>query len=810
MFQLTASLVHPMLLLPMRSPTLEVLIGIMAAAVLITIAAFLASVRVARNLQLQTPSGRATGGAQRHRLLGSVRTAGYGIALLGLVTTVTGVMLLLRFSARTDHYQLLRELAHNEAALVTEAHLWLEEAIHGDETVDGERDVIGLLAAARRSCEASLRGGMVEMTAVPPLHDGRLRPEIARRCALMDELSVIARSRMAAPEQSGPGSVADEEFDATYALAIGSIQSTRNAVAPLLQAARRQTAWIGAGLLIVLFLIAAVTARLMAVVRRVIVSDFRDLQRLAAIVRSSGEAMYTVRLDGTIQDWNDAAKRIYGYDADDVLGRPASLLVPPVHLLERVRFLDRILQAEAVGFLDSEDLRSDGTRFFVALSVAPIRDESNAIVSYSVVARDVTEQKIAEAKLRAANERYVLAARAASDLILEWDVRNHTTRWVDGVPSAFGYSADEDEIGAGLDWWLDRIHPDDVQEVRARAVAAIEGSAEACTWEFRFRCADGGYTNVLYRGYIQRDEHGNALRMIGALTDVSALKEIEQALIRAKELAERASQLKSEFLNSMSHELRTPLNAVIGFASVLQKNGRGNLQEQELLLLERIRANGNHLLELIDEILDLARIESGKVEIQTAPVALDHLVQEVVDGLKGVGNGEPVTLTTQFPESLESLETDAMRLRQILINIIGNAIKFTPRGSVQVSIIAHPECRKPIRIDVADTGIGIPADRLASIFLPFEQGETGTTRRYRGTGLGLSISRALADLLGYRITVRSEPAVGSVFSIILATEGKHAVPPDPLQSGYRELAKSVEGTPNALEGYPSGVGAVKG
>jgi two-component system, cell cycle sensor histidine kinase PleC len=239
-----------------------------------------------------------------------------------------------------------------------------------------------------------------------------------------------------------------------------------------------------------------------------------------------------------------------------------------------------------------------------------------------------------------------------------------------------------------------------------------------------------------------------------------------EALRLAKDAAEEASRAKSTFLATMSHELRTPLGSIIGFANLLAKNKGKNLQPQELLYLERIRANGLHLLGLINDILDLSKIEAGRVQLERAPTWLTALIQEVVAQFAGTVRRAKIPLLTDMPPRLAPFDTDASKLRQVLLNLVDNALKFTPRGQVTIRVESDPITQQPRRIDVIDTGIGIPAERLEGIFERFQQADNSITRHYRGTGLGLTISRSLCQLLGYQLTVHSEMDKGSTFSVI--------------------------------------------
>ena len=266
------------------------------------------------------------------------------------------------------------------------------------------------------------------------------------------------------------------------------------------------------------------------------------------------------------------------------------------------------------------------------------------------------------------------------------------------------------------------------------------------------------------------DRHTRMVAVVGNQVGALIARRREQnvyeaQLLHARDAAEAASRAKSDFLSRMSHELRTPLNSVIGFANVMLKNKGGRLAKEELEYLDRITSNGKHLLSLVNDILDIAKVEAGRLTVSKAMVNVDELLHDVVAQLQG----QPRPATVDFraaeaPNDMVPLETDGALLRQVLINLTGNALRFTHSGSVVLSAEAGDDgC--PARICVRDTGIGIAPDRLSAIFEPFEQADESTHLEYGGTGLGLAISKSICDELGFQLTVESDPGRGSVFTI---------------------------------------------
>jgi PAS domain S-box-containing protein len=262
---------------------------------------------------------------------------------------------------------------------------------------------------------------------------------------------------------------------------------------------------------------------------------------------------------------------------------------------------------------------------------------------------------------------------------------------------------------------------------------------------------------------------GEEARVV-VVRDVTNQKRAEQMLRRALEEAEANSRAKSSFLANMSHELRTPLNSVIGFANILMRKSDGALGERGVDYLRRIQANGEHLLALIEDILDISKIDARRMEVVREPVDLDELTAEVAEMLELQARKRGLKLARDVPADLRPAVADQRRLKQVLLNLAGNAVKFTQEGTITLRVTTDAEGHRPVSLEVEDTGIGIPAAELEEIFAPFHQVDGSQARSFGGTGLGLAISRSLCELMGFELTARSELGRGSVFAIVLEPE----------------------------------------
>jgi PAS domain S-box-containing protein len=344
----------------------------------------------------------------------------------------------------------------------------------------------------------------------------------------------------------------------------------------------------------------------------------------------------------------------------------------------------------------------------------------------------------------------------APALIWITDARNHGTwfnrRWLEYTGRTI-----DDELGTG---WRSGVHPDD-----AGRCAALRGDAIAARRRFetelRLRRADGSYGWIADTGIPRYDEQGKFMGYIGYCWDITDRKRAQAALLAAKEEAEQANRAKSEFLAHMSHELRTPMNAILGFGQVLELETQDPRQREQVG--EILRA-GAHLLDLIDELLDLSRIESGRLSAVIEAVELTTIIGQAVQLVEPLLARAKLALRNECARPVSAM-ADATRLRQILVNLLSNAVKYNrPGGSVRVSLAARDAHR--LRVAIADTGPGIDADKLERLFQPFDRlgAEFGPIE---GTGIGLALSRRLAHLMGATLGVESVPGKGSTFWIEL-------------------------------------------
>ncbi|EOQ95280.1 PAS domain S-box protein [Leptospira wolbachii serovar Codice str. CDC] len=382
--------------------------------------------------------------------------------------------------------------------------------------------------------------------------------------------------------------------------------------------------------------------------------------------------------------------------------------------------------------------------------------------------KDITEQKRAETALKESNERYALILEVSSDGWFDWDLVNDTVIYSRRWWLEFGN--DEPPENTPISYWKSLIHPDDVDWVTEFLENILLSQRETFEFSFQMKKRKGNYAHVLSRCYIQRDSSGNRIRMVGSNSDLTETKKIEYTLRKAKEMAEAANMAKGNFLANMSHEIRTPLNGIIGFTELLLHSSLSDEQKESL---RNIHLSGKSLLSLVNQILDFSKIDSGKMELELISTDLTDLVQSTVDLFKISAASKAIPLKLNLDPLLPRfVSLDPLRVRQVLSNLIGNAIKFTHEGKVEVSVktIKQTDDIIDIEFSVSDTGIGIDLNSKSKLFDSFSQADTSITRKYGGTGLGLTITSELIQKMNSYLRFDSELGKGSIFSFVLSLQ----------------------------------------
>jgi two-component system, sensor histidine kinase and response regulator len=459
--------------------------------------------------------------------------------------------------------------------------------------------------------------------------------------------------------------------------------------------------------------------------------------------------------------WNKAGKDLLGYSSDELRGKSDYDFFPKEQADSFVAKDREALIGRKLVEVEEEELqtRTHGRRLIRTKKI-PILDSAGQPIYLLGICEDITERKRAEAALRASEERFQIVARATSDVIWDWDLSMNKVSWSEALQVTYGHIVDGFCTDAA--WWLARVHPEDRSSVE-ESVRAVFASGQFWAQEYRFQRADGAYAFIHDRGYVLKDEAGRPVRMIGAMADITARKEAEQELRRAKNEAESASRVKSEFLANMSHEIRTPMNAVIGMTGLLLETELTHEQRDYALT---VKESGEGLLMLINDILDFSKMEAGKLSIEALEFNVRETVESVLDLLAEDAFRKGIELASMIsPELPPLVRGDGNRVRQVLLNLIGNALKFTERGHVFVKVIAQAESASEIAVsfEVTDTGIGLERETRDRLFQPFTQADGSTTRKFGGTGLGLAICKKIVDLMKGQIGVQSEPGKGSTF-----------------------------------------------
>jgi PAS domain S-box-containing protein len=493
--------------------------------------------------------------------------------------------------------------------------------------------------------------------------------------------------------------------------------------------------------------------------------------RYRDLIDNSRELIAITDLEGNFVSVNETGLRISGYSCEALLKMNMADLITPKMRNLFPAFLANI-QAHGTANGIIQVLNAQGERRFWDY-VSTVRVDGVAAPMVRCMALDITERRQAEKALRASHERFELANRATFNVIWDWDLKTNIFWRNDHFQSLFGYS--REEVDVSYESTTSRIHPADLERVEEGMHSAIEDGSEFWADQYRLRRKDGSYAMVEDRAIITRGIDGHAIRMLGAMRDISERyqaeeeqKQLDLALQEASielGVATKANLAKSDFLSAMSHELRTPLIGVTGMLEVLTQS---KLDTEQRQVVDIIHDSSESLLQIIGDILDFSKIEANKLELVPHTFSSRTLLESLSQIFKSAAFTKGLDLIVEVdPGVAPAHVADALRIRQILNNFLSNAVKFTERGSItlRLRLLGSRNGTESLAFEVQDSGIGVSPENMLKLFKPFTQAEASTTRRFGGTGLGLTISRRLAELMGGSLTIQSTLGQGTTIAL---------------------------------------------
>ncbi|WP_307753569.1 PAS domain S-box protein [Xanthomonas albilineans] len=485
-----------------------------------------------------------------------------------------------------------------------------------------------------------------------------------------------------------------------------------------------------------------------------------------AILDTAVNPIITFDAHGKVRSFNRAGERVFGYNAGEIVGQSVGMLMPEAHASLHEAMLTDVWQVgpewpEGVdNGREMQALRKNGDAFPVEICLGTMWMDGECLMVGMIA--DITERHRQRMALTAARDQLKMATAAAELGIWSWTLNDGALEWNERMFEIYGWPVELREQSPRYEDWQRMVHPDDLGFTEASLHKALEGSG-VYDPVFRILREDGTQRHIQGGAHTERDAHGQVIRVIGINRDITEQLQAEQELRQAKALADEASQAKSSFLANMSHEIRTPMNAVLGMLQLLRRTA---LDARQADYVGKAQKAGTSLLSLLNDILDYSKIEAGKLQLDLHPFSMEELLRDLSVVLSGNHQRPEVEIVYRLGRDIpDCLIGDSLRLQQVLINLAGNALKFTEHGHVLLNVdLLH---RQPqavtLRVTVEDSGIGISAEQQQRIFHSFTQAEASTSRRFGGSGLGLVISRRLVGMMGGQLQLHSVLGEGSRF-----------------------------------------------
>ncbi len=483
---------------------------------------------------------------------------------------------------------------------------------------------------------------------------------------------------------------------------------------------------------------------------------------LAAIVESSEDAIISKDLNGIIKTWNHGAERIFGYTAENVIGKSVTILMPPELHHEEPSIIAQIKQGKRVDHYESVRRRKDGTLIDISLTTSPIRDDAGVIIGASKIAREITERKLREEEIRF--QAHLLAA--VEQAVIATDIEGIVTYWNSFAERLYGWTAAE-AVGRNI---LDLTPPAHALD---QAVDVMEQLRKGQGWsgEFSVRRKDGSVFPASVSDWPILDPNGNLVGIVGVSVDITERRLAEEERSRllkaereARAESERANALKDEFLATLSHELRNPLNVILGYSEILLRNEL--VEESEFLknALGIVKRNAMAQSQLVRDLLDLSRLHMGKLSLTREVMSFQSVIENAVETVVADALLKNINIIVETGDDVCLVLADQLRLEQIVWNLLNNAIKFTePGGNVTVNLTRQDG---EAVLKVIDSGQGIEPNFLPSVFEMFRQADASSSRKHGGLGIGLALVRQLVDLHEGTVVAASDgPGKGSEFAV---------------------------------------------